>query len=416
MATYADAVGQWLLVKAPDGQPAVVRGVGWAPDHLQMTALPDDEARWNDDGDLHAIWPEDVVGLLGSGDEAPADLVAQLVAKLPRTPQAVTMEPNQVLIFARQQFPAAARLRKTGYRLAERILVLTFDFPDVAQTVFADLITAVEKTSGWVVEVTPEAQQGALATLVTELLPAGWKVSKGPSIHREQRRVAVTVAATAAAASTAADLAARFAEMTGYQLDMTLTAPVEASATPAANLPSGRACAPLEINAAYAAIRAALADSTLYRVGLRGDDILLSFISAAVGERYQAQIADLEARIGWKLAINPQPNQGAILEAARLLIEHEQLAVLKRPSIYPEHQDVSVTLAAALAPETQARLVDAFSQQTGFRLRISAPRPVEPPPAKPPANVLQLAPALIHLSGAQQALSLIHISEPTRPY
>ena len=194
--------------------------------------------------------------------------------------------------------------------------------------------------------------------------------------------------------------------MTGYQLDMTLTAPVEASATPAANLPSGRACAPLEINAAYAAIRAALADSTLYRVGLRGDDILLSFISAAVGERYQAQIADLEARIGWKLAINPQPNQGAILEAARLLIEHEQLAVLKRPSIYPEHQDVSVTLAAALAPETQARLVDAFSQQTGFRLRISAPRPVEPPPAKPPANVLQLAPALIHLSGTQQAVVL----------
>jgi hypothetical protein len=174
MARYADAAGQWLLVKAPDGQPAVVRCVGWAPDHLQATPLPDDQARWDDDTPLVTIWPEDVVGLLGAGDEPPINLAAQLAAKLPRTPQAVTLEPNQALVFARQQFPPAARLRKTGYRLAERVLVLTFDFPDVAQAAYADLIAAVEKASGWVVEVAPEAQQGALATLATELLPAGW--------------------------------------------------------------------------------------------------------------------------------------------------------------------------------------------------------------------------------------------------
>ncbi len=415
MARYADAAGQWLLVKAPDGQPAVVRCVGWAPDHLQATALPDDQPRWDDDRGLITIWPEEVVGLLGPGDEPPTGLAAQLAAKLPRTPQAVTMEPNQALVFARQQFPPTARLRKTGYRLAEHVLVLTFDFPDVAQAAYAELIAAVEKGSGWVVEVAPEAQQGALATLASELLPAGWKVVKGPpSIHREQRRVAVTVAPTTAGASATANdstelaevLAARFAEMSGYQLDVSLTAPVEAAAPPAANLPDGRASAPWEINAAYAAIRAALADSTLYRVGLRGDDILLSFISAAVGERYQAQIGEMQTRIGWKLTINPQPNQGAILEAARLLLEREQLAVLKRPSIFPESQDVSVTLAAPLTPEAQARLVDTFAQQTGFHLRIIAPRPIAPTPVKPAGNVLQLAPGLIHLTPAQHSVIL----------
>lgn len=411
MNAYADAVGQWLLIKAPDGQPAVVRGVARASDHLQVTALPQEQARWNDDCEIHTTWPEDVVGLLGFGEEPPADLVAQLVAKLPHTPQEVTMEPNQVLIFARQQFPAAARLRKIGYRLAERILVLTFDFPAVAQTAFADIIAAVEKDSGWVVEVAPEAHQGALATLVTELLPAGWKISKAPSIHREQGRVAVTVApiaADAAAASAAASLAARFAEMSGFQLDITLTAPVEAPA--AAGFSSQPAAAPLEINAAYAMIRTALADSTLYRVGLRGDEILLSFISAAVGERYRAQITDLESRTGWKLTINPQPNQGAILEAARLLLEREKLTVVKRPSIYPEHQSVNVTLGAPLTPELQAELVNAFAQQTGFRFRISAPRPAEPPPPSPPpplpANVVQLALGLIHLTSMQQTVVL----------
>ena len=430
MAGYTEATGQWLLIKAPDAQPALVRCVGWAPDHLQATPLPDDRARWDDESPLVTIWPEEVVGLLGPGDEPPLSLAAQLAAKLPRTPQAVTLEPNQALVFARTQFPPAARLRKTGYRLAERILVLTFDFPDVAQAAYADQIAAVEKASGWVVEVAPEAQQGALATLATELLPTGWKVVKGPSIHREQRRVGVTVAPAVADDSTAVRqahrtgpefveglaevMAARFAEVSGYQLDVTLTAPIEATAPPAqlnsptsaANLPAGRTSGPLEINAAYAAIRAALADSTLYRVGLRGDDILLSFISATVGERYQTQICELQARIGWKLTINPQPNQGAILEAARLLLEREQLAVLKRPSIYPENQDVCVTLAAPLTPETQARLVDTFAQQTGFRLRIFAPQPIAPAPARPAGSVLQLAPGLIHLTPVQHAVVL----------
>jgi hypothetical protein len=407
MARYADQVGQWLLVKAPDGQPAVVRCAGWAPDHLQATALPDDEARWNNDCALVTIWPEDMVGLLGPGDEPPTGLAAQLAAKLPRSPQAVTMEPNQVLIFARQQFPEAARLRKIGYRLAGRILVLTFDFPDVAQVAYADLIASVEKQSGWVVEVSSEAHQGALATLVSELLPEGWKISKGPSIHREQHRVAVTVAPTGVdLVPTSTALAARFAETTGYQLELAVAEPLAVAAAPAARVSGQGAAAPLEINAAYAAIRAALADSTLYRVGLRGDDILLSFISATVGERYQAQIGELQARIGWKLAINPQPNQGAILEAARLLLEREKLAVLKRPSIYPENQDVCVTLAAPLTPEAQARLVETFAQQTGFRLRIIAPRPIVPPPAKPAGNVLQLAPGLIHLTPAQHAVVL----------
>ena len=55
-----------------------------------------------------------------------------------------------------------------------------------------------------------------------------------------------------------------------------------------------RLYAVLLIVAAYAAIKRALAGSTLYRTSLKGEEIILSFISPQVGERYQATIKHIE--------------------------------------------------------------------------------------------------------------------------
>ena len=135
---------------------------------------------------------------------------------------------------------------------------------------------------------------------------------------------------------------------------------------------------------------------------------MLSFISAAVGERYRAQISELEQRCGWQLVINPQANQDAILEIARRLLTHEGATMLKGPSIHPRHNDVRVTLAAALDDENRQRLLSTFERETGFHLWLQMPRP-EPRPApevRPAANVLQLAPGLIHLNAIQQGVIL----------
>ena len=133
---------------------------------------------------------------------------------------------------------------------------------------------------------------------------------------------------------------AGFAETPGYPLEITLMAPAASVPALQVSQPGEKASEPLEINATYAAIRSALADSTLYRVGLRDqavNGIMLSFISAAVGERYRAQISELEQRCGWQLVINPQANQDAILEIARRLLSHERGTMLKGPSIHPPH-------------------------------------------------------------------------------
>jgi hypothetical protein len=142
----------------------------------------------------------------------------------------------------------------------------------------------------------------------------------------------------------------------------------------------------MEINAAYQWIKSALQESTLYRTSLKGDEIVLSFISPQVGKRYREQIDSLAQQTGWRLAINPQPNQGAILEAARVLADRAGWAIAKGPSIYPEKGEVSLVLGSPAGPEALAALAESFQSQTGFRLVIQPPKTTAPAPAAPPAS------------------------------
>lgn len=126
----------------------------------------------------------------------------------------------------------------------------------------------------------------------------------------------------------------------------------------------------MEINAAYAAIKAALAGSSLYRTSLKDGVIVLAFISPQVGERQRDRIEALAQQVGWPLGIHPQPNQGAILEAARRVFQQRGWAAAKGPSIYLERGEVAATLAgpadAAEIAAAQAELLD----ETGFRLAL----------------------------------------------
>lgn len=146
---------------------------------------------------------------------------------------------------------------------------------------------------------------------------------------------------------------------------------------------------PLEINAAYTAIKAALAGSTLYRTSLKGTEISLSFISAQVGERYRTELEALAQQVGWPLSVNPQPNQGAILEAAQVLLSRAGVAILKGPSIYVERSEVQVTVAGGMDEDRLEDLRVTFEERTGFHLGLNAGTgTASAPAARPEASVL----------------------------
>jgi hypothetical protein len=396
LAGYGDLSGHWLALRRPKGEPALVRCLAQAADHLQVEA---------DDGAVQAAWPEDILQVFGATPPDP-EALARLTPQTSAVP--VSIEPNQALSLANQHFPAAARLRKCGYRLETRQLVLTFDFPDAARQKFGDLIESLQTATGWEVTLSPEANQSSLASLARALLPAGWQVVKGPALRREQKQVAVTVAGGEGAGDLAsvANVRQQFLDETGYELVLTFA---ERPAAPGGlQFQAAAAGERLEINQAYAVIKAALTQARLYRASLKGEEIVLSFISPQVGQRYQAEVAALAQQTGWPLSVNPQPNQGAVLEAARTALEQEGCRVQKGPSLFPGRDEVTATLIAP--PEAEGaieRAAAAILEQTGYRLVVSIPKAAAPPQTgAPAAGAVEIPVARIRLSRHQQGLSL----------
>jgi uncharacterized protein len=401
MRDFSQAVGKWLLLRGDAPTPA--RCLALESDHLWVEVSP---------GLEQAVYPEEILKLLGDSPPEAADLAVYQ----PQPASPALMEPNQALTYANQQFPPETRLRKTGYRLDQHILVLTFDFPAVAREQQREKIIELQNATGWQVEVIPETNQAALNTLVREVLPDDWQVVKGPAIYREQKRVAVTITAPPSESvspmesapmlsveSQIAEISARFQAISGYELSSQL---VERVAAPVI-LPAASAQQRLEINAAYSMIKTALEGSTLYRTSLKGDEIVLSFISRQVGERYQEVIADLAQRTGWRLSINPQPNQGAILEAARMLLNQAGWTVKKGPGIYPEKSEVLAGLAETPDEDTLSQVASAFTSQTGFRMMISTPQSPAPVIASSSnLNIVEIPIARIRLNRNQQGLTL----------
>ncbi len=276
------------------------------------------------------------------------------------------MEPNQALALVRELFPPEAGLRKAGYQRAGGTITLTFDFPDRAAERYGEAIAQIEPRTGWRPQVNPELNQQALVELIQRLLPSGRQVAKAPAVHRERREVELTVYG---AGEKLDRMAEEFSRETGYALLVTI---IQAPGAPPSAAPAVQG-ERWEINAAYAEIRRALAGSTLYKTSLKGDRIVLSFISAQVGQRRRAQLTELEGRIGWPLEINQNPNQGEILAVARTLLAAAGARVAKGPSIYVERGEVGVTLTEPLDADRVMELQQEMEERTGYRLVVSGP-------------------------------------------
>lgn len=407
-AEYTGASGKWLVLRGPGGEPTPAYCLNIESDHLLVETA---------DGVQQRAGPEDVIAVLG--EEPPDQALLARYAPATQPDVRAAMEPNQALAFAKQHFPPEARLKRCGYRLEQRVLVLTFDFPDMARARFAEQFAGLEAATGWQLEITPESNQSALNALARECLPQGWTIAKGPAVHRDNKQVAVTVRKPESSGDQDAQevlraACERFRETSGFELAVLLA---EQTTLPAASLEevAGPAGSPWEINTAYAAIKEALAGTSLYRTSLKGDEIVLSFISRQVGERYRDQIAALTHKTGWRLSINPQPNQGLILETARAILERAGWTILKGPSIYADKAEVAVTLAASPEPSERSKIESDSELRTGFRLVINVPASIaqpshpaasDPQTTTPSVDIVEIPTSRILLRPYHQSLAL----------
>lgn len=268
------------------------------------------------------------------------------------------LEMNEARNLAIHLFPKEANLRRVGIEVADNRLVLVFDYPLVAEVLYQDIIQRLAQQSGWQVSVRQVTTQDALLAALLDLIPQV-KLSKMPSYHMEQKLVILNMPIENAQAVQSA-----FLQRTGFTLQIGKT-PDSAPTGTLSSSPPVR----MEINKAYALIKSILEQKGLYRTSLKEDAIVLSFISPEVGNRYSAEIEQLEAETGYPIRISSQSNQQQILMIARQIIESAG-GNIRKMGIYTEQNFVAVTLNNLLDEVTLSTLENNFEERTGFYFRF----------------------------------------------
>ena len=285
--------------------------------------------------------------------------------------QGEPMEMNQARETALALLPEDAQVRKVGLDVPQRRMTLYFDFPEIAVQRYAEPIEQIMDRTGWDVIVNPQVNQQALSLALFDRLPPGARVVKGPSFYMDRREVHAEIDAPGDLTPIEADYRAS----TGFRLVLTRPgepAPAQAPAfaQSAAAQPAGPG-KPMEINAAYAVIRAALEPHGLYKTSLKQGQIVLTFISPQVGERHQDTIRQLAQQTGYALSIHPHPNQQQILQVAQQLLRDTGWSIRKGPGIHTDRGEIAVSLTESPDLAVVDQVCRVLEEQTGYRLVVN---------------------------------------------
>jgi Cft2 family RNA processing exonuclease len=118
---------------------------------------------------------------------------------------------------AQEVFGPETGCYKIGADQQAGVLILRFEFPDVARTRYAGQIAELARATGWQVQVHPQPHQGALDAAARAALPEGLTLIGAPSLAAPTREVTLRCRGEADPAAVAAAQAA-FAELTGWSL------------------------------------------------------------------------------------------------------------------------------------------------------------------------------------------------------
>ena len=271
-----------------------------------------------------------------------AELVIQPEEGL-KTQRAREGEPlgqNEARELALSLFPPEARLRKVGYDVHRKRLILSFDFPQAAQRIYDDQIEDLIELSGWDVQLRPQVNQQALGIVLDDYLPDEAEVIGNMSYYLDKGEVQATVEGIDNNQRSA--LRQRFLKHTGFNLKIDepkkVQAPEPDEITP---VEEGQQ---MEINQAYTLVRSELEPHGLYKAGLKGGKIVLSFVTPQVGERHIETINKLARQTGYSMAIHPHPNQQKIMEITRKLVNAVGWTVTSGPGLHTASAMVSLSV------------------------------------------------------------------------
>jgi hypothetical protein len=285
--------------------------------------------------------------------------------------------------------------------------MLSFHFPAVAGTRYAEAIAAAAEETGVPISIAPNAHQGMLARTARQHMPQGLTVQEIPSIYLDRSIVSLNCVGRASEEEIAS-AQARFCEETGWQLEIkgaVVSRPAQSDASNVAhetsaaqnvptlpNLPVVSSRAPEVITpvGATRTTRSALmsqhdaiqvAQQMLselpgyYKAGgeVATTTLLLRFYFPLVAQtRYADVLAELEAQTGWQVRLHQTTHQQALIEMARRLLPSD-LTYDGVPSLHLDQQLVMVNYVGHADPKALQDAQRQFLAETGWQLQLIAP-------------------------------------------
>jgi Cft2 family RNA processing exonuclease len=301
-------------------------------------------------------------------------------------------------------------------------VILSFHFPVVAETRYAQAIAAAAEETGVSISIAPNAHQGLLAKTARQHIPQGLTVQGTPSIYLDRSIVSLNCVGRASEEELAS-AQSRFCEETGWQLEIkgaiisraaqsetsdttdttdttdTLDTsdtsnesgaaqnvpalpnlPAVSSQAPAAITPVGARqtprSAPLSQHDAIQLAQRMLSGLPgYYKAGGEGatTTLLLRFYFPLVAQtRYAHVFAELEAQTGWQVRLHQTTHQQALIEMARRLLP-SGLTCDGIPSLHLDQQMVMMNYVGHADPEALQNAQQQFLAETGWHLHLIAP-------------------------------------------
>jgi uncharacterized protein len=266
-------------------------------------------------------------------------------------------------------------------------VTLRYFFPRVAEKRDAEAIRQISEALGAPVTVWPQPHQAKLAALALEVIPKGLTSERAPAIHHNEERVEVRCSGrTQPEVVKAAE--ASFAAQTGWKL--TIRAPEMAALLATTtnepdSFPPPRGVLRGEVNRSLNSAKTWFGPETgCYKASAdqAAGVITLRFNFPEVArERYSSQLANLAEYTGWTIRLWPQPNQEALMQAAKQVLP-PGLTPLATPTLQSISREVVLKVTGSSSNAAFESALEKFRTRTGWQLILRGATVREKVPTK----------------------------------
>lgn len=275
------------------------------------------------------------------------------------------MEVNAMLSKVDEYFTREMGLYKKGARYEDKIVLLSFVFPQKAAEQYKDIIKAFEEETRWKVELNKGIHIGEAETKIRQMMAEHKARIINISYYNDKNRFRVK----GLGCFQPEEISRSFFQETGVELEIVDECAAEAGGTLQKKLVCPKREGALEQNKAlwYVDQTFSVTEHSLYKRGIKNEDgiqvIEIAFICPQIAKLYEKEIEALKEVTGWDVLVSETPNQQALQNLMREICMEYRI-IPSKISYMPLTKSMQVKCYEDITPDQKAQIEENFKQKT----------------------------------------------------